>query len=70
MNVSRPTSSTHTRLEGLVDIGVDEISWRKYLTLVSGHATSTVVWEAPGKNAATLDTTGQRAGSMTRLSPG
>ena len=45
------------RLEGLVDIGVDEISWRKhhrYLTLVSDHATSTVVWGAPGKDAATL----------------
>jgi len=47
------------RLEGLVDIGVDEISWRKhhkYLTLVSDHATSTIVWGAPGKDAATLGT--------------
>ena len=46
------------RLTGLVDIGVDEISWRKhhkYLTLVSDHATSTVVWGTPGKNAAALD---------------
>ena len=45
------------RLSGLVNIGVDEISWRKhhrYLTLVTDHATSTVVWGAPGKNAATL----------------
>ena len=45
------------RLEGLVDIGVDEISWRKhhrYLTLVSDHATSTIVWGAPGKDAASL----------------
>jgi transposase len=45
------------RLEGLVDIGVDEISWRKhhrYLTLVSDHRTSTIVWGAPGKDAATL----------------
>jgi transposase len=45
------------RLEGLVDIGVDEISWRKhhkYLTLVSDHGTSTIVWGAPGKDAATL----------------
>ena len=45
------------RLEGLVDIGVDEISWRKhhrYPTLVSDHATSTIVWGAPGKEAATL----------------
>lgn len=45
------------RLEGLVDIGVDEISWRKhhkYLTLVTNHETSTVVWGAPGKDSATL----------------
>src|SRR5680860_223083 len=45
------------RLEGLVDIGVDEISWRKhhkYLTLVSDHGTSTIVWGTPGKDAATL----------------
>ena len=45
------------RLAGLVNIGVDEISWRKhhkYLTLVTDHATSTVVWGAPGKDAATL----------------
>lgn len=47
-----------TRFQGLVNIGVDEISWRKhhrYLTLVSDHATSKIVWGAPGKNAATLD---------------
>jgi transposase len=47
-----------SRFEGLVNIGVDEISWRKhhrYLTLVSDHATSKIVWGAPGKNAATLD---------------
>lgn len=45
------------RLSGLVDIGVDEISWRKhhrYLTLVTDHATSTVVWGAAGKDTATL----------------
>ena len=46
------------RLSGLIDIGVDEISWRKhhrYLTLVSDHATSTIVWGTAGKNAAALD---------------
>lgn len=46
------------RLAGLVDIGVDEISWRKhhkYLTLVSDHDTSTIVWGTAGKNAAALD---------------
>ena len=45
-------------LSGLVDIGVDEISWRKhhkYLTLVSDHDTGKIVWGAPGKKAATLD---------------
>ena len=43
------------RLSGLVEIGVDEISWRKhhkYLTLVSDHATSRIVWGTTGKNAA------------------
>lgn len=46
------------RLEGLVNIGVDEISWRKhhnYLTLVSDHATSKIVWGAAGKDTATMD---------------
>jgi len=41
----------------LVDIGVDEISWRrhhKYLTLVSDHDTSTIVWGTAGKDAAAL----------------
>jgi transposase len=45
------------RLAGLVQIGVDEISWRRgqrYLTLVGDHATSRVVWCRPGRNAATL----------------
>lgn len=45
------------RLEGLVEIGVDEISWRKhhrYLTLVTNHADSTVVWGTAGKDAAAL----------------
>lgn len=45
------------RLAGLVDIGVDEISWRKhhkYLTLVSDHATSTIAWGTTGKDAAAL----------------
>lgn len=46
------------RFTDLVDIGVDEISWRrhhKYLTLVSDHATGTIVWGTEGKNAAALD---------------
>ncbi|TCN51315.1 transposase [Rhodococcus sp. SMB37] len=46
------------RLANLVDIGVDEISWRrhhKYLTLVSDHESGTIVWGTEGKNAAALD---------------
>jgi transposase len=46
------------RLDGLFEIGVDEISWRKhhnYLTLVANHRTGKVVWGAEGRNAGTLD---------------
>lgn len=45
------------RLSRLVEIGVDEISWRKhhrYLTLVSDHDTGKIVWGKPGKDTATL----------------
>jgi transposase len=45
------------RLDGLTDIGVDELSYRKhheYVTLVTDHATGRVVWAHPGKNADTL----------------
>lgn len=45
------------RLCGLVDIGVDEISWRKhhrYLTLVSNHDTGKIIWGRPGKDTAAL----------------
>lgn len=47
-----------SRFENLVSIGVDEISWRKhhnYLTLVSDHTSSKIIWGAPGKNAAAFD---------------
>jgi len=46
------------RLCGLVDIGVDEISWRKhhrYLTLVSDHDTGKIIWGKPGKDTDTLN---------------
>jgi transposase len=46
------------RLSGLVDIGVDEISWKKhhhYLTLVSDHASGKIVWGKAGKDAETLN---------------
>lgn len=47
----------HRRLEGLVMIGVDEISYRRgqrYLTQVCDHKTGAIVWAKPGRNAATL----------------
>ena len=46
------------RLAGLVNIGVDEVSWRKhhrYLTLVTDHIGKKIVWGAEGKDTATLD---------------
>jgi transposase len=46
------------RLDGLVNLGVDEISWRKhhkYLTLVTDHTRRKVVWGKAGKDTATLD---------------
>ncbi|MGO8905253.1 MAG: ISL3 family transposase [Solirubrobacteraceae bacterium] len=45
------------RLDGLVAIGVDEISYRRhhrYLTSVVDHQAGAIVWCAPGRNAATL----------------
>ncbi len=45
------------RLQGLVAIGVDEISYRKgqrYLTCVADHRAGTVIWARPGRDAATL----------------
>jgi transposase len=46
------------RLNGLFEIGVDEVSWRRrhnYLTLVSNHQQNTVVWGHDGRDAKTLD---------------
>jgi transposase len=45
------------RLDGLTQIGVDELSYRKhheYVTIVTDHTTGRVVWAHPGKNADTL----------------
>lgn len=45
------------RLDGLTEIGVDELSYRKhheYVTIVADHTTGRVVWAHPGKNADTL----------------
>ncbi len=46
-----------SRLDGLVMIGVDEVSHgagHKFLTCVADHTGGGVVWAAPGRNAATL----------------
>jgi transposase len=46
------------RLDGLVHLGVDEVSWKKhhnYLTLVTNHANGKIVWGAAGKDTTTLD---------------
>jgi transposase len=46
------------RLDGLFEIGVDEVSWRKghsYLTLVSDHRRRKFVWGAEGRGTTTLD---------------
>ena len=64
------------RLDGLVMIGVDEISHgsgHKFLTCVADHATGGVVWAAPGRNAATLqgffdELTGEQKASITAVS--
>jgi transposase len=45
------------RLDGLVWLGVDEISYQadhRFLTCVADHQTGGVVWAAPGRNAQTL----------------
>lgn len=45
------------RLEGLVRIGIDEISYKRghrYLTVVVDHDTGRLVWAAPGRDEATL----------------
>jgi transposase len=63
------------RLEGLVAIGVDEISYRRhhrYLTSVADHVTGAIVWCSPGRNSATLqgffDELGNRKGSIRAVS--
>ena len=46
------------RLDGLVRIGVDELSFRKrhrYITTVVDHDTHRIVWAAEGKSSETLD---------------
>ena len=63
------------RLDGLVCIGVDEISYRRhhrYLTSVADHHSGAIVWCAPGRNSATLqgffDELGDRKTSIRAVS--
>jgi transposase len=63
------------RLEGLVQVGVDEISYRKgqrYLTSVADHASGAIVWCSPGRGARTLqaffDELGERRESIRAVS--
>jgi len=63
------------RLEGLVAIGVDEISYRRhhrYLTSVADHRSGAIVWCRPGRNSATLqaffDELGDRKASIRAVS--
>jgi transposase len=65
----------HHRLDSLVAIGVDEISYRRgqrYLTTVVDHQTGAIVWCAPDRNAATLqqffDLLGDRKESIAAVS--
>ena len=45
------------RLDGLVNIGIDETSYKKghkYITIVVNHDTNTVVWAAQGHGKSVL----------------
>lgn len=49
----------HDPFDGLCRIGIDEISYRRghqYLTVVVDHDTGRLVWIAPGRDKATLNT--------------
>ena len=59
------------RLDGLVAIGVDEISYRRgqrYLTSVVDHDSGAIVWCSPGRNAATLQAFFDELGPQRRAS--
>jgi transposase len=48
----------HDRFAGLRRVGIDEISYKrghKYLTVVVDHDSGRLVWAAPGRDKATLD---------------
>lgn len=56
LNVIEPERSR--RLDGLVNIGIDETSYRKghkYITVIVNHDTNTVVWAAQGHGKTVLE---------------
>jgi len=63
------------RLDGLVEVGVDEVSWKRqhnYLTLVADHRRGKIVWGGEGKDTAALDRFfaelgEQRTSNLTRI---
>lgn len=55
MNDSKPERSR--RLDGLVNIGIDETNYKKshkYITVIVNHDTNTVVWTAQGHGKSVL----------------
>ncbi|MEV0705220.1 ISL3 family transposase [Saccharopolyspora sp. NPDC050389] len=53
------TEAASDRFAGLRRIGIDEISYKRhhpYLTIVVDHDTGRLVWAAPGRDTATLET--------------
>jgi transposase len=66
----------HGRLDGLVFIGCDEVSYgadHKFLTCVADHQKGRIVWAAPGRNAKTLQAffdglTGEQKASIKAVS--
>jgi transposase len=66
--------AAHDPFDGLVRIGIDEISYRKghrYLTVVVDHDTGRLIWAAAGHDKATLegffDTLGPDRGDKVRI---
>jgi transposase len=60
-----------SRLDGLVAIGCDEISYRRgqrYLTSVVDHTSGAIVWCSPGRNAQTLQAFFDKLGPRRRQS--
>jgi len=59
------TETLHDRFAGLRRLGIDEISYKRghrYLTMVIDHDSGRLVWAAPGRDMATLQTFFDRLG--------